>query len=132
MGGRSGRLPPPAVPCRFAAHGQVSTAAEEVKNPGRDLPIGIVGSLSVASVFYMLMCLVITGMVPYDQIDRDAPFSVAFTSVSVHVGGCMRAHDGWLSTALPSACAAQTPCSMLCLTCPSARGVAGDEIDTLV
>jgi amino acid transporter len=52
-----------------------------VKDPGRDLPIGIVGSLGICTVFYMLMCLVITGMQPYDQIDLHAPFSVAFTTV---------------------------------------------------
>ncbi len=71
---------------------QVATAAEETKNPGRDLPIGIVGSLSIATVFYVLMCLVITGMMPYDKIDINAPFSVAFREVGspvcVHVCVC--------------------------------------------
>ena len=40
----------------------VATAAEEVKNPQRDLPIGIVGSLFIATILYVLMSLGITGM----------------------------------------------------------------------
>ena len=53
-------------------------SAEEVKNPGRDLPIGIMGSLGVCAALYALMCLVITGMVPTPDIDVDAPFALAF------------------------------------------------------
>ncbi|KAJ9530885.1 hypothetical protein QJQ45_028830, partial [Haematococcus lacustris] len=61
----------------------VATAAEEVKHPGRDLPIGIVGSLSICTVFYVLMCIVISGMQPYTEIDLHAPFSVAFQAVGL-------------------------------------------------
>jgi APA family basic amino acid/polyamine antiporter len=50
-----------------------------VRNPGRDLPLGIIGSLLICTALYAAMCAVITGMVPYDQIDRNAPFAEAFT-----------------------------------------------------
>lgn len=47
----------------------------QVKNPGIDLPIGIVGSLVVCAFLYALMCVVICLMVPYTRIDINAPFS---------------------------------------------------------
>ena len=56
----------------------MATCAEEVKNPGRDLPIGIMGSLGVCAALYAMMCLVITGMVTTPNIDVDAPFALAF------------------------------------------------------
>ncbi len=46
----------------------VSTAAEEAVNPQRDMPIGIIGSLLVATVLYMVVAAVMTGVVPYDQL----------------------------------------------------------------
>ncbi|KAG2487845.1 hypothetical protein HYH03_013562 [Edaphochlamys debaryana] len=67
----------------FIGFDTVATAAEEVQNPGRDLPIGIVGSLSIATGLYVLMCLAITGMQRYNEIDLDAPFAAAFTSVGL-------------------------------------------------
>ena len=63
----------------FIGFDTVATAAEEVRNPGRDLPLGIIGSLVICTGLYAAMCAVITGMVPYDTIDRNAPFAVAFT-----------------------------------------------------
>lgn len=61
----------------------VATAAEEVKNPKRDLPIGIVGSILVCTVLFMGMSTAIVGMVDYQHIDPHAPFSVAFQQVNV-------------------------------------------------
>jgi APA family basic amino acid/polyamine antiporter len=46
----------------------ISTAAEEAKNPQRDMPIGILGSLVVCTIIYMLVGLVATGLVPYAQL----------------------------------------------------------------
>jgi len=63
----------------FIGFDTVATAAEEVRNPGRDLPMGIIGSLVICTGLYAAMCAVITGMVPYSSIDRNAPFAVAFT-----------------------------------------------------
>jgi APA family basic amino acid/polyamine antiporter len=59
----------------------VSTAAEEVKNPQRDLPIGLIASLSICTLLYVAVSAVITGMVPYGQIDPGAPLAAAFGSV---------------------------------------------------
>ena len=55
----------------------VSTAAQEAKNPQRDLPIGILASLGVCTLLYILMALVMTGMVPYPQLDVAEPVYVA-------------------------------------------------------
>eukprot|EP00198_Chlamydomonas_reinhardtii_P000349 XP_001689684.1 cationic amino acid transporter 2 [Chlamydomonas reinhardtii] len=67
----------------FIGFDTVATAAEEVKNPGRDLPIGIVGSLAICTCLYVLMCLAITGMQSYTVIDLNAPFAVAFDHVGL-------------------------------------------------
>ncbi|MEY2514501.1 MAG: basic amino acid/polyamine antiporter, family [bacterium] len=59
----------------------VATAAEESKNPQRDMPIGIFGSLAICTTLYVLVSLVVTGMVPYDKIKLEAPLAEAFISV---------------------------------------------------
>ena len=59
----------------------VATTAEEAKNPQRDLPIGIIASLVICTLLYMGVAAVITGMVPYDQIDPEAALASAFESV---------------------------------------------------
>ncbi len=56
----------------------VSTHAEEARNPKRDVPIGIIASLLICTVLYLAVAAVLTGMVPYQQIDVDAPVAVAF------------------------------------------------------
>ncbi|HEY6466397.1 MAG TPA: amino acid permease [Candidatus Acidoferrales bacterium] len=56
----------------------VSTTAQETKNPGRDLPIGIIASLFVCTILYIAVAAVLTGMVPWPGINIEAPLSVAF------------------------------------------------------
>lgn len=56
----------------------VATTAEEARNPQRDLPVGILGSLAICTVLYVAVALVITGMVPYDEINPDAALANAF------------------------------------------------------
>ncbi len=56
----------------------VSTHAEEARNPQRDVPIGIIVSLLLCTVLYILVAAVLTGMVPYQQIDLHAPVAEAF------------------------------------------------------
>jgi basic amino acid/polyamine antiporter, APA family len=56
----------------------VSTTAQEAKNPQRDLPIGIIASLITCTLLYVLVAGVLTGMVPWKEINIEAPLSVAF------------------------------------------------------
>jgi APA family basic amino acid/polyamine antiporter len=56
----------------------VSTHAEEAKVPQRDVPIGIIASLIICTVLYIAVSAVLTGMVPYDKINVNAPVSDAF------------------------------------------------------
>jgi APA family basic amino acid/polyamine antiporter len=58
----------------------VSTHAEEARNPQRDVPIGIMVSLLLCTVLYILVAGVLTGMVPYQEIDLDAPVAEAFAA----------------------------------------------------
>ena len=59
----------------------VATAAEETKNPQRDMPIGIFASLGICTILYVAVSLVVTGMVKYTDIKVDAPLAEAFRSV---------------------------------------------------
>lgn len=53
----------------------ISTAAEETKNPQRDIPRGILGTLLVCTIIYVVVALVLTGIVPYNEIDIYAPMA---------------------------------------------------------
>lgn len=59
----------------------ISTTAEETKNPQRDLPIGIIGTLVLCTILYILVALVLTGMIPCEQIDFRAPIAHAMNFV---------------------------------------------------
>ncbi len=56
----------------------VSTTAQEAKNPQRDLPLGIIASLLVCTVLYILVAAVLTGMVPWREVNIEAPIARAF------------------------------------------------------
>lgn len=58
----------------------VSTAAQEAKNPQRDMPIGILGSLVICTVLYIAMSAVLTGMVPYNLLGTPQPVATALES----------------------------------------------------
>lgn len=55
----------------------ISTVAEETQNPQRDLPIGIIASLSICTVLYIAVAAVLTGLIPYTKIDIHAPVADA-------------------------------------------------------
>ncbi|XP_056175643.1 cationic amino acid transporter 1-like [Syzygium oleosum] len=61
----------------------VSTMAEETKNPARDIPIGLIGSMVVTTIAYCSLVITLCLMQPYTQIDTHAPFSVAFEAVGM-------------------------------------------------
>jgi APA family basic amino acid/polyamine antiporter len=65
----------------FIGFDVVATTAEVAKNPQRDLPRGIIGSLAICTVLYVLVCIVITGMVKYTDISGEAALAEAFRSV---------------------------------------------------
>ncbi|OLR27182.1 amino acid permease [Bacillus cereus] len=55
----------------------VSTAAEEVKNPQRNMPIGIIASLTICTILYIVVSLILTGIVPYNQLNVKNPVAFA-------------------------------------------------------
>jgi APA family basic amino acid/polyamine antiporter len=55
----------------------VSTAAQEAKNPQRDMPVGILGSLLICTVLYVLVSAILTGIVPYSRLNVPAPLALA-------------------------------------------------------
>ena len=59
----------------------VSTTAQEAKNPQRDMPIGILGSLVVCTLLYMIVSAVLTGMVSYKELNVPAPMAYAMQRV---------------------------------------------------
>lgn len=68
----------------------VATAAEEVKNPQRDLPIGIIASLLVCTVLYIIVSAILTGMVPYQQYHNNAaPVAYALQQVGINWGSAL-------------------------------------------
>ncbi|MBU9480766.1 amino acid permease [Burkholderia multivorans] len=72
----------------FIGFDAVTSAAEEVKNPRRDLPVGICGSLIVCSVLYVVVSAIMTGIVPYQQfLGVDHPISLAL----------QRAGESWVA-----------------------------------
>ncbi|GAA2711035.1 MULTISPECIES: amino acid permease [Streptomyces] len=56
----------------------VATAAEETRNPQRDVPRGILGSLAICTVLYVAVSIVVTGMQKYSELSTDAPLADAF------------------------------------------------------
>jgi basic amino acid/polyamine antiporter, APA family len=62
----------------------VSTAAEECRNPQRDMPIGIIASLIVCTVIYIAVAMVLTGMLPYKMLDTAEPLATAFSGLGMH------------------------------------------------
>lgn len=65
----------------------VSTTAEEAKNPARDLPIGIIASLVVCTVLYIIVVAILNGMVPFNTLNVSFPVAFAVNSVGLAWAG---------------------------------------------
>jgi len=61
----------------------VSTAAQEARNPQRDLPVGILGSLAICTVIYILVATVLIGIVPYSRLNVPDPLAVGIDSTGL-------------------------------------------------
>jgi APA family basic amino acid/polyamine antiporter len=59
----------------------VSTAAQEARNPQKDMPIGILGSLAICTLLYIVVSAVLTGMVPYTELNLPAPMAYAMEKI---------------------------------------------------
>jgi APA family basic amino acid/polyamine antiporter len=63
----------------------VSTLAQEARNPKRDMPIGILGSLAICTVLYVAVSLVLTGLVKYTELNTAAPLALALDVMNLQV-----------------------------------------------
>lgn len=70
----------------YTGFDSIATMAEETKNPSKDIPIGLLGSMSIITVIYCLMALALSMMQRYTDIDPNAAYSVAFQSVGMKWG----------------------------------------------
>jgi len=61
----------------------VSTASQEAKNPQRDMPIGILGSLGLCTLLYVLVSVVITGILPFDKLNVPDPIAVGVDAIGL-------------------------------------------------
>jgi basic amino acid/polyamine antiporter, APA family len=86
-----GGIPTAAASIFFAYIGfdAVSTAAQEAKNPQRDMPIGILGSLVACTILYILVSLVLTGLVSYKTLNVSAPVALAIDATGVGWGSIL-------------------------------------------
>ncbi|MBX7148345.1 amino acid permease [bacterium] len=67
----------------------VSTAAEEAKNPQRDLPIGIIASLVICTILYIIVSGILTGVVPYTELRVSAPIALAMERLGYNWGSAL-------------------------------------------
>jgi len=67
----------------------VSTAAEETKNPQRNLPVSIIASLIICTVLYITVSAVLTGIVPYGSLDNPAPVANALSAIGFKWSGAL-------------------------------------------
>ncbi|XVE48512.1 hypothetical protein DITRI_Ditri01bG0007700 [Diplodiscus trichospermus] len=67
----------------YAGFDVVSTMAEETKNPARDIPLGLVGSMVITMAACCLLTTALCLMYPFQEIDKEAPFPVAFEAVGL-------------------------------------------------
>ena len=67
----------------------VSTAAQEARNPQKDMPRGILGSLVICTILYVLVAIVLAGVVPYDKLNVPDPIAVGIDALSLKLPGAL-------------------------------------------
>lgn len=100
----------------------VATTAEEAKNPQRDLPVGIIASLTICTVLYCAVALVVTGMVPYDKLDPKAALANAFVAHG----------QGWMATLISAGAVAGLTTVVLTLLIGATRIIFAMSRDNLL
>ena len=73
----------------FIGFDAVSTAAQEARQPQRDMPVGILGSLAICTILYVLMGGLLTGIVRYSQLNVAAPVALAIDAAGVRWGSLL-------------------------------------------
>jgi APA family basic amino acid/polyamine antiporter len=73
----------------FVGFDAVSTTAEEAKNPQRDMPIGIMGSLAVATILYMSVAAIMTGVVPYTELGVADPVALVLNVLDMPIASAL-------------------------------------------
>lgn len=106
----------------FIGFDVVATTAEETRKPQRDLPVGIIGSLIICTILYCAVSIVVTGMVPYDELDPNAALANAF-----------EAHgQDWMATVIAAGAVAGLTTVVLTLMIGATRVVFAMSRDSLL
>jgi len=75
----------------FLGYAKIATVGEELKNPGRNLPIAIIGSVAIVTVIYAILVTTMLGVIPWPELSQDAPVAqaaeIAFPSSIGPIGG---------------------------------------------
>ncbi|CUT01096.1 amino acid permease [Candidatus Chrysopegis kryptomonas] len=76
----------------------ISTAAEETKNPQKNLPVGIIASLVITTILYIAVAIVLTGMIKYTELNVPEPLAKAFSSIGLNWAAGIVAFGAVVST----------------------------------
>jgi len=73
----------------YVGFDSVMTAAEEIENPQKNLPLGIIGSVTIVIILYVGVAVVLTGVVPYGDLDTSAPVAYALNRIGIPSGAAL-------------------------------------------
>ncbi|MGM0398963.1 MAG: amino acid permease [Halobacteriota archaeon] len=101
----------------FLGYAKIATVAEELKNPGRNLPIAIIGSVGIVTVLYAILVTTMLGVVPWPELSLDAPVAqaaeIAFPERLGPIGGIAAASAGVMTIGALLATASSANASIL-------------------
>ncbi|MUV89758.1 amino acid permease [Halapricum sp. CBA1109] len=101
----------------FLGYAKIATVAEELKNPGRNLPIAIIGSVALVTVIYAVLVTTMLGVVPWPELSQDAPVAqaaeVAFPASLGPIGGVAAAAGAVMTAGALLATASSANASIL-------------------